>query len=91
MAASGGGFTDSRVVRVTPSYDAVMVEDTSDETVDVSILNVALVEPDGTVTVAGTCTAPGLLLVRLTAAPPAGADAVSVTVPVGCDWPVTDD
>ena len=76
---------------MTPPYDAVMVEDTCDETVDVSILNVALVDPEGTVTVAGTCTAPGLLLVRPTTAPPAGADAVSVTVPAGCDWPVTDD
>lgn len=47
----------------------------------VSIENVWLVVPEGTVTVVGTV-ATGLLLARTTTAPDAGAAADSVTVPV---------
>ena len=43
-------------------------------------VKVALVEPEGTVTLAGTVAA-GLLLVRETTAPPAAAGFVRVTVP----------
>ena len=49
-------------------------------------MNVALVAPAGTVTLAGTLTEPGNELLRLTATPPAGAALPSVTVPVA-DWP----
>ena len=42
---------------------------------------VALVDPDGTVTLAGTVTAAVLPLDRVTTAPPDGAAAVSVAVP----------
>ena len=51
--------------------------------------NVALVAPAATVTVAGTCAAVVLLLVRDTVAPPLGAAPLSVTVPVDELPPVT--
>ena len=50
---------------------------------------VAVALPDGTVTVAGTVAAAGLLLARSNAIPPAGARAVSVTVPMELVPPVT--
>src|SRR2546430_8209717 len=51
-------------------------------------LKLALVPPGETVTLAGT-TAAGLLLERVTCAPPAGAGAFSVTVPAEGFPPVT--
>jgi hypothetical protein len=45
------------------------------------MLKVAVNAPDDTVTVAGTVATAGALLVSATLAPPAGADAVNVTVP----------
>src|SRR5207302_9011657 len=54
-------------------------------------VNVALLAPAATVTLAGTVAVDVLLLVRVTAAPPAGAGPLSVTVPVeDCAPPVTD-
>jgi hypothetical protein len=55
----------------------------------VVIVNVALVAPAATVTFAGTCAAAVLLLVSVTAAPPAGATPFKVTVPVEEVPPVT--
>jgi len=53
-------------------------------------VNVALLAPAATVTLAGTVAVDVLLLVRVTAAPPAGAGPLSVTVPVeDCAPPVT--
>src|SRR5437773_877241 len=50
-------------------------------TIDVFTVNVALMAPAGTVTLDGTLARP-LLLERKTTAPPLGAGALSVTVPV---------
>jgi hypothetical protein len=47
----------------------------------VSTLNVALLWPAGTVTLAGTMAMPLLLVASVTIAPPDGAAAESVTVP----------
>jgi hypothetical protein len=52
-----------------------------EDTVDVEIVNAALVAPAGIVTVAGTDAA-GSLLDSATVAPPAGAGAVRVTNPL---------
>src|SRR4051794_31615373 len=51
--------------------------------------NDALVAPSGTVTVGGTVAAVELLLDRITAVPPAGAGAATVTVPVEVVPPTT--
>src|SRR5437762_14269681 len=55
----------------------------------VVIAKVTVVALAGTVTVVGTVAAMGVLLVRVTTAPPAGAAAPSVTVPVLPAGPVT--
>jgi len=52
-------------------------------------VNVALLAPAATVTLAGTVAVDVLLLVRVTAAPPAGAGPLSVTVPIEEDPPLT--
>ncbi len=52
-------------------------------------MKVALVAPAGTVTLAGTVATAVLLLDRVTTAPPAGAAALSVTVPCEELPPVT--
>jgi len=52
-------------------------------------VNVALLAPAATVTLAGTVAVDVLLLVRVTAVPPVGAGPLSVTVPVEGDPPVT--
>src|SRR5512133_3453102 len=51
-------------------------------TIFVATVNVAVVAPAATVTDGGTVAALGLLLVNVTTAPPAGAAALSVTIPV---------
>jgi len=83
-AAGGGGadgFTVSTTVFVTPPKTAEMVADVEAVTDVVVTVNVALVAPAGTVTLAGTVAA-AELSESDTAAPPLGAAALKVTVPV---------
>jgi hypothetical protein len=74
---------------VTPAYDAEMVTGVDAVTALVLTVNVELLAPAATVTLAGTVAVDVLLLERETVAPPAGADPLSVTVPVEGDPPVT--
>ena len=64
--------------------------DALEPTAEVVIVNVALVAPAATVTLAGTWAAVVLLLVRVTTAPPDGAGPVKVTVPVDEVPPITE-
>src|SRR5436309_6763353 len=68
-----------------------MVTTVEEPTGVVLTVKVALVLPAGTVTLTGTVAAPVLLLDKLTTAPPLGAGALSVTVPVEELPPVTLD
>ena len=63
--------------------------DSGDATDDVVTVNVAVALPAGMLTVDGTLAALGLELVSVTAAPPAGAVAVRVTVPIAFCRPPT--
>lgn len=69
-------------MRVAPNVPEI-VEDVEDDAACVLTLNVLLVVPAATVTLAGTVAADVLLLDSATTAPPDGAGPVSVTVP--CD------
>src|SRR5205823_3215703 len=81
-AAGPAGFTVSVAVLATPLYLAVRVTAVGTATTLVVTGNVFVVAPAATVTEAGTVAALVLLLVNATTAPPAGAAALSVTVPV---------
>ena len=61
-----------------------------DATGEVAIVKVTVVAPAATVTLAGTCAAAVLLLVRVTTAPPDGAGPVKVTVPIDDVPPMTE-
>ncbi len=90
-ASSGGGTTVSTVDITTPRYRALMVTTVVSLTVDVSTVNVLLVDPAATETLAGTLTTVSLVLSRVICALPAGAGAVSRMVAVGWTWPTTVD
>ena len=81
--------TVSGVVLVVP-YTAVIVTAVEDATPLVVMVNAAVVEPAGIVTLAGTRAAAVLLLCRVTTAPVAGAFPFRVTVPVELLPPTTD-
>jgi hypothetical protein len=73
---------------VAPLYLAEIVADVEMSTMAVPTLKFAVVDPAGMNTLDGTLAAP-LLLERVTVAPPAGAGALSVTVPVEDSRPPT--
>jgi hypothetical protein len=76
-----GGETVNVAVRVTPPWEAEIVTAVDVETAWVVIVNVATVDPAGTVTLAGTLAMAELLLESATTAPPDGAAPLNVTVP----------
>ena len=73
---------------VVPVVPALMVAATFEATPDVDTVNVAVVMPATTLTVAGTV-ADGLAEVKLTRSPPAGAAKPTDTVPVAGFPPTT--
>jgi hypothetical protein len=81
--------TVKEAVGVVPPKLADIVELMGEATADVVIAKVALVAAARTTTLAGTCTAAVLLLVKVTLAPPAGAGPLSVTVPCELVPPTT--
>ena len=80
--------TVSVALAVAPSYVALMVAGVDAVTLVVLIEKVPLVDPAGTVTLAGTVAA-AALLARVTTASPIGAAEVSVTVPTEAVPPIT--
>jgi hypothetical protein len=84
--ATLGRVTESTADADAPPYDPVMVPDIVPPTVRVEIVKGALADPAGTVTLGGTVT--GSALDNDTTAPPLGAAAVRVAVPVTW-WPPT--
>ena len=77
------------VALVVPFKEALMVTDVGLVTAAVVMLNVALVAPPATVTLAGTVASEMELLDSVTMVPLAGAAALKVTVPVEVLPPVT--
>ena len=83
------GVTVKVAVLVAPPNAPLIVTGVDALTAVVAIVNVALVAPAGTVTLAGTVAAPVLLLESDTAAPPLGAALFNVAVPVELLPPTT--
>jgi hypothetical protein len=89
VPGGGGGVTVSEPFSVVPPYEAATVTVAEEVTLLVAAVNAALVAPAATVTLVGTVTRAGLLLVRETSAPPLGAGALRVTRPEDGDPPTT--
>jgi hypothetical protein len=85
----GGAVTVREAVWVTPPKDAEMVTQVDEATELVVTVNVVEVAPAGTVTLQSTCAAAVSLLESATCAPPEGAAALKVTVPVEDSEPPT--
>ena len=68
----------------------MIVTEAFEVTPEVVIVKFAVVVPEATVTLAGTCAAAVLLLDRVTTAPPVGAAPAKVTVPVDEFPPTTE-
>jgi hypothetical protein len=79
--ASALDVTVKLVDRVAPPKAADTMTE-PDVQAEADTVKVPLMFPDGTSTVGGTVAIPGSLLVRATAAPPAGAGALRMAVPV---------
>src|SRR5207249_1259089 len=82
VTPTSGGFSVSVTILDAPTEVAVMLACVTAVTAFVMTAKLAVVVPAATVTDAGTVAALRLLLVNATTAPPAGAAALSVTVPV---------
>ena len=81
-SAAAGGVTVTVAVPLEPFVDAVIVTDVFAATVPAVIVNVAVFDPAGTVTLTGTDATPVLDELSVTTLPPTGAFVDSVTVPV---------
>lgn len=85
----GGGLTVSVALRETLLYRPEIEAVDIDVTLWLVTVKVAEVDPAGMVTLPGTIATEVLLLDKVTAAPPVGAAALSVTVPVEVVMPAT--
>ncbi len=81
-AGGGGGATVKTALLVAPPNEPEIVTGVDEATGCVVTVNVLLVLPAATVTLAGTVATAVLLLDSVTTAPPLGAAALRVTVPV---------
>jgi hypothetical protein len=81
-SAAAGGVTVTVAVPFEPFVDAVIVTEVFAATVPAVIVNVAVRDPAGTVTLTGTVATPTLDELSVTTLPPTGALVESVTVPV---------
>jgi hypothetical protein len=84
------GVTASVKDRVAEPWEAVMSAEVLAGTELVATVNVAVLAPSATVTLAGTVATEVLPLERVTTIPPAVAGAVNVTVPVEEEPPTTE-
>ena len=82
LSAAGGGLIVTPNVMLTPEWAAVKVAAVEELTVPAVTVNVAEVDPAGTVTLAGTLAAVVLELESVTTIPRVPAAAVRPTVPV---------